>query len=100
MSAFFGAFRVRPLAQNCCRASRFNRLRLESRVHPCVVESAVTKVLLSFFVVVCTNCAGQPLTCTANGGLATPIRAEGLTELVGDYTITCTGGVPTPASVP
>ncbi len=35
-----------------------------------------------------------PLTCTATNGSVTPtIRAEGLTELVGDIVIACNGGV-------
>src|SRR6266487_1172422 len=36
------------------------------------------------------------LTCTSNGGVNPPLRAEGLTEQVGDFVVTCTGGVPTP----
>ena len=28
-----------------------------------------------------------------------PVRAEGLTELVGDFQVVCTGGVPTAAGV-
>jgi len=34
-------------------------------------------------------------TCTANQGNPATVRAEGVTELVGDIFITCTGGVPT-----
>ena len=37
-----------------------------------------------------------PLTCTTNAGVTPTVRAEGLTELVGDVIITCTGGVSTP----
>jgi hypothetical protein len=37
----------------------------------------------------------QPLACSANQGLSTLNRAEGLAELVGDEVITCTGGTPT-----
>src|ERR1700680_5013202 len=36
-----------------------------------------------------------PLQCFANGGVSTPARAEGLTELVGDLVLNCTGGTPT-----
>jgi len=36
----------------------------------------------------------QPLQCTANAGVPPVVRAEGLTELVGDLVITCTGGNP------
>jgi hypothetical protein len=34
----------------------------------------------------------QPLTCLANAGVPPIVRAEGLTELVGDIVIVCTGG--------
>src|ERR1700722_15175489 len=37
-----------------------------------------------------------PFQCFANGGVSTPARAEGLTELVGDLVLNCTGGTPTP----
>jgi hypothetical protein len=36
-----------------------------------------------------------PLTCIANAGVPPLVRAEGLTELVGDIVLTCTGGNPT-----
>jgi len=36
-------------------------------------------------------------TCQANQGSPATVRAEGVTELVGDIVITCTGGVPTAA---
>jgi hypothetical protein len=35
--------------------------------------------------------------CTANAGNPTIVRAEGLTELVGDMLLNCTGGTPTEA---
>jgi hypothetical protein len=38
-----------------------------------------------------------PLECIANAGVPPEIRAEGWTELVGDLTLNCNGGVPTPA---
>jgi hypothetical protein len=39
--------------------------------------------------------AGQtPLTCIANAGVPPLVRAEGLTELVGDLVLVCTGGNP------
>jgi hypothetical protein len=37
----------------------------------------------------------SPLTCTTNAGVTPTVRAEGLTELVGDVIITCTGGTAT-----
>ena len=36
-----------------------------------------------------------PFQCFANGGVSTPARAEGLTELVGDLVLNCQGGTPT-----
>jgi len=40
--------------------------------------------------------------CSANAAAPTIVRAEGLTELVGDLTLNCTGGTPTPfgAAIP
>jgi len=35
------------------------------------------------------------LQCVANAGVPPTVRAEGLTELVGDVTLNCTGGTPT-----
>jgi hypothetical protein len=44
--------------------------------------------------------SAQPaLQCTANAGVPPTVRAEGLTELVGDIVLNCTGGTPTPAGV-
>ncbi len=40
--------------------------------------------------------SGGPFQCFANGGVSTPARAEGLTELVGDLVLNCVGGTPTP----
>src|ERR1700676_4514326 len=37
----------------------------------------------------------QPFQCFANGGVSTPARSEGITELVGDLVLNCTGGNPT-----
>jgi len=39
------------------------------------------------------------LQCVANAGVPPTVRAEGLTELVGDVTLNCTGGTPTAAGV-
>ena len=33
--------------------------------------------------------------CVANAGVPPTVRAEGLTELVGDVSLNCTGGIPT-----
>ena len=50
----------------------------------CVVAAAVTA----------QNTPGTALTCQANVAVPPTIRSEGLTELVGDITLTCTGGTP------
>lgn len=39
-------------------------------------------------------------TCTASAGVPNILRSEGVTELVGDLTLNCTGGNPTPAGAP
>ncbi len=59
------------------------------------------KVMLLLVVLVLT--AGfasaqflNTLQCVANAGVPPPVRAEGLAEEVGQVTITCTGGSPTP----
>ena len=44
--------------------------------------------------------AAQPLQCTANGGVPPTIRFEGVTEMVGDVVLTCTGGTPAKAGSP
>ncbi len=44
--------------------------------------------------------AQSPFQCSANAGVATPARFEGLAEPVGDFVITCTGGAPTTAGSP
>ena len=44
--------------------------------------------------------AQTALTCVANAGVPPTVRSSGKTELVGDITINCTGGTPTPANMP
>ena len=50
------------------------------------------------FAGLCVSLHAQ-LTCVADAGVPLAVRAEGLTERVGDITLTCTGGTPTPAGV-
>jgi hypothetical protein len=40
---------------------------------------------------------GPGFTCIANAGNPVIVRTEGITELVGDLLLQCTGGIPTPA---
>jgi len=39
-----------------------------------------------------------PFQCFSNGGVSTPARSEGLTELVGDLVLNCQGGIATAAN--
>jgi hypothetical protein len=41
---------------------------------------------------------GNTVTCTATAGVIPVIREESFAELVGDYILDCTGGIPTPAN--
>ena len=43
---------------------------------------------------------GPSFTCTANAGVPPLVRAEGITELVGDIVLDCIGGTPTAAGTP
>lgn len=56
---------------------------------------AVVALLAGFTVPV--SAQAPPFQCVANAGVPPIVRAEGYTELVGDLTLNCSGGVPTPA---
>ncbi len=56
---------------------------------------AVVALLAGFTVPV--SAQAPPFQCIANAGVPPIVRAEGYTEEVGDLTLNCTGGVPTPA---
>ena len=43
---------------------------------------------------------GPAFTCTSQAGVPPTVRAEGVTELVGDTLLNCTGGIPTPPGAP
>jgi len=61
----------------------------------CIPVIALVAVLLG----VAGTASAQPFSCIPSA--VTPLlRAEGLTELVGDLVLTCTGGTPTPAPAP
>ncbi|MGH7967492.1 MAG: hypothetical protein ACREIC_02070, partial [Limisphaerales bacterium] len=55
---------------------------------------AVVALLAGLTVPVSAQIA--PFQCIANAGVPPIIRGEGYTELVGDLTLNCTGGTPTP----
>jgi hypothetical protein len=54
---------------------------------------AVVAILMGTAV----TASAQPFGCSVNQGVPPTVRAEGMTELVGDIILTCTGGTPTPA---
>jgi hypothetical protein len=56
---------------------------------------AVVALLAGFTVP--ASAQAPPFQCIANAGVPPIVRGEGYTELVGDVTLNCTGGVPTPA---
>jgi hypothetical protein len=58
-----------------------------------VTTGSEVAALASALQVVSGGASGQPFTCNANAGVPPLVRAEGLTELVGDILIVCTGGV-------
>jgi hypothetical protein len=49
---------------------------------------------------VTASAQGTPFQCFANGGVSTPARAEGLTEIVGDLVLNCQGGTPAGFGLP
>src|SRR5439155_17545180 len=51
--------------------------------------------VIAFLLGSAVTANAQLLSCVTNGGVNPPLRAEGLTEQVGDFVVTCTGGVPT-----
>src|SRR5437588_7179323 len=63
------------------------------------------KLGLAFFLIGAVSWAqpgGNPpaFSCTANAGTPVIVRVEGITELVGDLLLQCTGGNPTPIGQP
>jgi beta-lactam-binding protein with PASTA domain len=58
--------------------------------------------ILTLFVTLAGLARGQapPLECLAQSPIPLLARSEGLTEQVGDLTVICTGGTPTPAGHP
>ena len=51
--------------------------------------------ILSSFAIPASAQVNQALQCVANAGVPPTVRYEGLTELVGDIVLNCTGGTPT-----
>lgn len=63
----------------------------------CVPVLAILALILGLTST--ANAQALGFTCTANSAVPQQLRFEGLTELVGDIVIQCTGGVPTPPNV-
>jgi hypothetical protein len=93
---------------------QIRRLRLQKRTsinsishfHKEKEMADFRKWLLAFAVVALLFCTGTAnaqfnqgqtaFTCIANAGTPVIVRVEGITELVGDLLLQCTGGAPTP----
>ncbi|MEO8025160.1 MAG: hypothetical protein ABI823_01720 [Bryobacteraceae bacterium] len=61
------------------------------------LASAAVAVLATLAVPASAQNINPAFQCVANAGVPPTVRAEGLTELVGDLTLNCSGGTPTPA---
>src|SRR5262245_2866217 len=59
-----------------------------------------TVLFVLLFVLALPAAWAQQMTCTASAPSPPAIRAEGLSELVGDVVLTCTGGTPVTGSAP
>jgi hypothetical protein len=57
---------------------------------------AVVALMLGLQVTASAQVNAPAFACTANAGVPPIVRAEGVTELVGDLILNCTGGTPTP----
>jgi hypothetical protein len=66
----------------------------------CLLAFAVVALLSSFAVPASAQGITPALQCTFNAAVTPTVRAEGLTELVGDIVLNCTGGTPTAAGLP
>jgi hypothetical protein len=78
----------------------FHQFKKDSQLHKEKEMADFRKCFLAFAVLALLSsiAVAQPaLQCVANAGVPPTVRAEGLTELVGDLILNCTGGVPTPA---
>src|SRR5579872_3904511 len=68
------------------------------RVRQCALACGLTLACASCFAQPGT--APQAFTCVANAGTPVIVRVEGITELVGDLLLQCTGGTRTPIGQP
>ncbi|MCL4401473.1 MAG: hypothetical protein M1436_02235 [Acidobacteria bacterium] len=58
--------------------------------------TALAVLVLALGLITTASAQGPAFQCTANAGVPPLARGEGLTELVGDIVLNCTGGTPTP----
>jgi hypothetical protein len=65
-----------------------------------VLAFAIVAVLTSLATPASAQLVNPPFQCVANAAVPPTVRAEGLTELVGDLTLNCTGGTPTTPGQP
>ncbi|HEY2861636.1 MAG TPA: hypothetical protein VGJ21_24770, partial [Terracidiphilus sp.] len=59
-------------------------------------ESIFLPAAATLLAVLAIPASAQPVNCTANGGVPPVVRAEGHAEPLGDFILSCTGGIPTP----
>ena len=66
------------------------------------MRTAYRCILILFLAAMLPAARGQvpPFQCTTSAGVPPKVRAEGLTEQMGDILLNCTGGAPTPAGQP
>ena len=57
---------------------------------------AIAALVLAIGCVAPASAQVATFQCIANAAVPPTMRAEGLTELIGDIVLNCTGGVPTP----
>ncbi|MGH9657091.1 MAG: hypothetical protein ACRD96_01025, partial [Bryobacteraceae bacterium] len=75
----------------------FDRFKFESFKEKEMADFRRYIPVLAFLVLAATASAQNPaFQCTTNAGVPPIIRSEGLTELVGDLILNCTGGISTP----
>lgn len=84
-----------------CGPKQHDELRLAScAIGECTLnfKKNYFSAVLFFLLTVTTSVRGQSaMQCVANAGVPPIVRSTGLTELVSDLTLNCTGGSPTPA---
>jgi hypothetical protein len=82
------------------RQFKFNHTLHKEKEMAAFRKLFLTLAAVTVFTVTASAQIVPALQCTANAGVPPTIRAEGLTELVGDVTLNCTGGVPTQFNAP